>query len=316
MNETSRMGGGLRASKFIQDFGKYKRYWVLALMFLPAFLYFAIFRYGPMYGVIIAFKDYKIRGTIMSAEWIGLENFLFLFKQPTFFRAVANTFTVSLLRLVTGFPMPIILAILLSEVRSPRFKKVTQTISYLPHFLSWVVLAGIFIPLLSPSTGPINHLLRLLGIKPIYFMADNSWFRSILVITGIWKEIGWGSIVYLATIAGISPSLYEAAECDGAGRLQKIWYITLPSLAPTITILLILRVGQMMNAGFDQIFNLYNPMVYEKADIIDTYVYRLGLQNMKYSLATAAGLFKNLIGFTLVVTTNAVTKRINDYGLW
>jgi putative aldouronate transport system permease protein len=316
MSYVSQTGGSTKFSKFITDFSKYKKYWVLVLMFLPAIIYFSVFRYGPMYGVIIAFKNYKIRGTIMGADWVGLENFLFLFKQPTFFRAVINTFVVSLLRLITGFPMPIILAILLSEVRSTGFKKVTQTISYLPHFLSWVVLAGIFIPLLSPSSGPINLVLKAFGLKPIYFMADNNWFRTVLIVTGIWKGMGWGSIVYLATIAGISPSLYEAAECDGAGRMQKIFYITLPSLVPTITILLILNVGQMMNAGFDQIFNLYNPMVYEKADIIDTYVYRLGLQNMKYSLATAAGLFKNLIGFTLVITTNAITRRINDYGLW
>jgi putative aldouronate transport system permease protein len=285
-------------------------------MFVPVVLYFVIFRYIPMYGVTIAFKDYKIRGTIMGAEWVGLENFRFLFNQPTFFRSVRNTLIISLLRLVSGFPMPIILAILLNEVRSVGFKKVTQTISYLPHFLSWVVLAGVFIPLLSPSTGPLNHIIRSLGGEPIYFMADNNWFRPVLVFTGIWKEIGWGSIIYLATIAGISPELYEAAECDGANRFHKMLYITLPSLAPAITILLILNVGQMMNAGFDQVFNLYNTVVYETGDIIDTYVYRLGLQNFRYSFATAAGLFKTVIGFTLLVLTNAFVRRINDYGLW
>ena len=239
-----------------------------------------------------------------------------LFATHTFVRAFRNTVIISLLRWVFGFPMPIILALMLNELKNLRFKKTMQTISYLPHFLSWIILTGLFTQLLSPTNGPINYIISLLGGKPIYFLADNAWFRSTMVITGIWKEIGWGSIVYLATIAGIDTELYEAAECDGATRWQKMFRITLPLMKPTIVILLIMNCGSILEAGFDQIFNFYNSAVYETGDIIDTYVYRRGIGDMEYSISTAVGLFKNVIGFILVTGTNFIAKRLGEGGIW
>ena len=229
-----------------------------------------------------------------------------------------NTLTISALKLLFGFPSPIILALMLNEVRHGGYKKAVQTVSYLPHFLSWVVLAGMFQQLLSPNNGAVNAVLqKYFGFKnAIYFLGDNRYFRGTLIVTDIWKNVGWSSILYLATIAGIDPALYEAATVDGASRFQCTRYITLPSLAPTIVVMLILNVGSIMDAGFDQVFNLYNPAVYQTGDIIDTYVYRYGLGDMKYSLATAVGLFKNIIAFVLVLTTNLIAKRISGSGIW
>jgi putative aldouronate transport system permease protein len=217
--------------------------------------------------------------------------------------------------MIFGFPAPIILALLLNELRLGWFKRIAQTISYLPHFFSWVVLSGIVIVMLSPSEGPVNYLLSMVGIEPIYFLADPDYFRSTLVGTGIWKEIGWGTIIYLAALSGIDPSLYEAAVIDGASRIKQIWYITLPSILPVITILFILSLGGVLNAGFDQIFNLYNPAVYEVADIIDTYVYRAGIVGAQFGLTTAVGLFKNVIGIALVLGTNYVVKKMGQEGV-
>jgi putative aldouronate transport system permease protein len=301
---------------FIHSIKSYARYYDLTLMFLPVVAYFLLFKYGPMYGLVLAFKDFKIKAGIWGSPWVGLVHFTNLFEALTFVRAVRNTIVISLLKLICGFPMPIILALMLNEVRGARFKKIVQTISYLPHFLSWVVLAGLFTQLLSPSNGAINYIIKSYGGDPIYFLADNSWFRFTLIITEIWKGVGWGSILYIATIAGINPEIYEAAECDGAGRFARMLYITLPELSSTITILLILRLGDILDGGFDQVFNLYNAAVYETGDIIDTYVYRRGLGQMQYSQATAVGLFKNLIGFGLVALTNAATKRMAGLGIW
>jgi len=209
-----------------------------------------------------------------------------------------------------------VLALLLNEVRHSLFKRTVQTISYMPHFLSWVVIAGLFTQFLSPSIGPINILLQSMGIQPIYFLADPGWFRSVLVGTEIWKDIGWGTIIYLAALTGINPELYEASTVDGANRFQNMFYITLPSMAPVVTIMFIFAVGKIVNDDFDQIFNLYNPAVYNVGDVLSTYTYRRGLIQMEYSFATAVGLFKNAIAFILIVITNSVAKKINDYGLW
>lgn len=303
--------------RFIRDFKGYRRHSALALMFLPVVVYFIIFKYVPMYGLTIAFKDYKISLGILGSPWNGIENFAKMFATQTFVRAVKNTVIISLMKLLFQFPMPLILALMLNEIRHLRYKKIVQTISYLPHFLSWVVIAGLFHQMLSPTSGVVNFIISdIFGGEPIYFLADNKWFRTTVVLSSIWQSVGWSSILYLAALAGINPSLYEAAECDGASRLQKIWHITLPGLLPTISILFILRVGYLLNGGFDQIFNLYNPAVYETGDIIDTYVYRYGLGKMKYASGTAIGLFKNVIGFILVVGTNAISKRISENGVW
>lgn len=297
---------------FIADFAGYKKYYALTLMFLPVVVYFFVFKYIPMGGIAMAFKDYKIRLGIWGSEWNGLENFTKLFATKTFARAVKNTLEISFLRIIFGFPVPIILALLLNEVTHEGYKKAVQTITYLPHFISWVVLAGLFEQLLSPSNGALNSILG----TNIYFLGDNEYFRGTLIATGIWKGAGWSSILYLAAISGIDPSLYEAAKCDGATRIQCTRFITLPCIAATITVMLILEIGGILDAGFDQIFNLYNSAVYETADIIDTYVYRYGLGEMKYAMGTAIGLFKNGIGFILVIGTNWITNRINGNGIW
>jgi len=307
---------GINFKGFFHSFTGYKKHIALTIMFLPVAVYFIIFRYIPMYGLTMAFKDYKFSLGILGSPWNGFENFERIFAFQTFYRALRNTVVISLLKLVAGFPMPIILAIVLNEVRHLKFKKVVQTVSYLPYFLSWVVLAGVFIQLFSPSTGVVNYVLGMFGIEPIYFLGDNAWFRTTMVVTHIWKDIGWGSIIYLAAITGLDLSMYEAAICDGANRFQRIWHITLPCILPTITVLLILNIGHLLDAGFDQIFNLYNSAVYETSDIIDTYVYRIGLNDMRYSIATAVGLFKNVIGFFLVVSTNYISRKISDSGVW
>jgi putative aldouronate transport system permease protein len=294
-------------------------YWkhrYLFVLFIPAIIYYGIFRYGPLYGIQIAFKDFIFRRGITGSPWVGIENFKILFSMGSFKEVLRNTVIISFLKLVFGFPAPIIFAILLNEIRAPGYKKFIQTVSYLPHFVSWVILGGVFTQFLSPSTGPVNIILQNVGIKPVYFLANEIWFRPVLVITSIWKGVGWSSIIYLASISGIDPELYEAAEIDGAGRLKKAISITIPSLVPVITIMMIFSVGGIIQDDFDQIFNLYNPAVYSVGDVLSTYTYRVGLVEMKYSFSAAVGLFTNIISFVLILVTNSITKRVNEYGLW
>lgn len=288
----------------------------LIALFLPGMLYFLVFRYVPIYGLVIAFKDYNFSEGILGSAWVGFDVFKEMFASRGFWEVFKNTIVISALQFAFGFPAPIIFALLLNEIAALRPKKVFQTISYLPHFVSWVILAGLFTQFLSPSTGPINILIQSLGGKPIYFMADVKWFVPILIITEVWKSIGWGSIIYLAAISGIDSEMYEAAAIDGAGRWIRMKSITLPSLAPVITVMLILAIGKLVNDNFDQIFNMYNPSVYKVSDVMSTYLYRKGLENMEYSLATAVGLFKNVIAFAMVIGANALAKRINDNGIW
>lgn len=298
------------------EFYKYWKYKYLTLLFLIPIIYYIIFHYIPLYGIQIAFKDFKFRQGMWGSSWVGFYHFREMFSMNSFWQVTKNTILISFYRLLFGFPAPIIFAILLNEIKQRRFKKTVQTISYLPHFVSWVVLGGLFMQFLSPSMGPINLFLGSIGMKPIYFLADPKWFRSVLILTGIWKGIGWGSIIYLATLSSIDPQLYEAAIVDGANRFKQIIHITLPSLTPVITIMLIFAVGSIINEDFNQIFNLYNPAVYRVADVLETYVYRRGLIQMEYSFATAVNLFKNLIAFVLIMTANATAKRINEYGIW
>ena len=295
---------------------QYKKNYDLFLIFLPVLIYFIIFHYIPMVGIVIAFKDYQLLDGIFGSKWVGLANFKELFTTGSFFEVLRNTVWISFLRFVFGFPAPIILALLLNEIKKKWYKKLVQTVSYLPHFLSWVVLAGLFIQFFSPSTGPINFILKHFGLKPIYFLGEPNWFVFTIITTGIWQSIGWGTIIYLAAISNIDPQMYESAVLDGATRFQNVIYITLPSIMPTIAILLILNTGNILNAGFDQIFNLYNSAVLSVADIIDTYVYRRGLTGMEYSFATTVGLFKNVIGFILVYITNKIARKIGGSTLW
>ena len=301
----------------LKEFKGYIKYWDLCLMLLPVIVYFIVFKYIPMGGIVIAFKDFKLGLGVSGSEWVGLANFVDAFRTRFFIRAIRNTLIISVLKLCVGFPAPIILALLLNEVRHNGYKRVVQTISYLPHFLSWIIMAGILSQLLSPNNGAVNALLKSLGRKdPVPFLLDNTYFRGTVVISDVWKGVGWGSILYLAAISSIDPTLYEAAICDGATRPQRIRYITVPCIMPTITIMLILSLGGILDAGFDQLLNLYSSAVYETGDIIDTYVYRVGLVDWNYKLSTAIGLFKNVIGFILVAGTNAVAKAISGTGIW
>jgi putative aldouronate transport system permease protein len=297
---------------------QYKRYRSLYLLLLIPIIHQLIFSYAPMYGVIIAFKDYNISKGIIGSDWVGFENFTKAFRDFLFLRAFKNTLILSFLSLLINFPLTIVFALLLNELTNIRFKKAVQTISYLPHFLSWVVVAGMIYQLLSVQVGVINWALVKLGIidNSINFIMLKRWFRPIYIISGNWKNIGWGSIVYLAAIAGIDPTQYESAELEGANRFQKAIHITVPGILPTITILLILTVGRILNVGFDQIFNLYNASTYAVADVISTFVYRQGLIDAKYEYSTAIGLFQNVIGFILIMLTNYFAKKTNDYTLF
>ena len=287
------------------------------LILLPGICYFLIFHYQPMYGALIAFKDYKVAKGILGSQWVGMKNFLEFFHHPSSWIVTRNTIIFSFYKLLFGFSAPILLALLLNEVKNRFLKRFVQTVTYMPHFMSWVVIAGIVTFALSPSTGIVNKLLVAMGFEPVYFMVSPEYFHGILVVTDIWREMGWGSIVYLAALSGISAELYEAAMVDGAGRWRQTIHITLPSLAPTIVIMLILRMGTIMNAGFDQVYTMYNPAVYGVSDILDTFVFRMGLESAKYSFATAVGLFKSLISFCLVVITNQVARKIDpDQGIW
>lgn len=294
-----------------------KRYRVLLLMMVPAMVYYGIFHYAPMYGVLLAFKDYKLTEGIIGSPWAGWKHFETIFSDGYFYTILKNTLLISLYKLIFGFPIPILFALLMSEIASAKFKKLVQTVSYLPHFMSWVVLGGIFFTIFSLE-GPVNSIVKLFGGDSVLFLADDRYFRTILVTTSIYQGFGWGSIIYFAAITNIDPQLHEAAIMDGAGRFQRMFRISIPMLAPVIAIMLILSMSGILDAGFDQIFNMYNVKVYNVADIIDTYVYRKGLLEMNYSYATAVGLFKSAVALVLIVAVNQVVKRLGgrDHALW
>ncbi len=308
-------GGPLR-SRLRKLAARYWRNRYLLLLLLPGIAFYLLFRYKPLYGILIAFKDYQFRLGIMGSPWVGLDVFRQLLGSKDFWLVFRNTVIISSLKLLFGFPAPILLALLLNEVRLLPFKRVVQTVSYLPYFISWVVLSGIFFQVLSPSSGPVNYLLKALTGRTLYFLGDPSLFRGTLVGLSVWKGVGWGAVIYLAALAGVNPELYEAAWIDGAGRWQRALRITLPSLLPVITILFILSVGSIVDDDFDQIFNLYRPVVYSVGDVLSTYTYRKGLNEMRYSLATAVGLFQNVLAFVLVAVANLLSKRVGEYGIW
>jgi putative aldouronate transport system permease protein len=287
--------------------------WLYALA-VPGLLFFLVFRYVPMYGVTIAFKNYSIYKGYAASEWVGLQNFVRLFSMFGFQRALRNTIIISLLKLLFGFPAPIVLAILLNEVVHLRYKKLVQTTLFLPHFISWVIVAGLFYGLLSPHAGAIRALAESVGYEGeiVNLMGSKRYFRGVLVVSGIWHNAGYGAIIYIATIATIDTQLYEAATVDGANRWRQLWHITLPGLRTTIVLLLILRIGRLLNVEFEQVFAMYNPLVYEVSEILETYVYKLGIFEAKYSLATATGFFKSIIGLILVFAMNALAKRIDE----
>ena len=276
-----------------------------------------VFHYIPIYGILIAFKDFRYHLGILGSPWNDFQHFRDLFSDPFFPRIVRNSVIISVLKIAFAFPAPILLAILINEIRTSSLKRTIQSISYLPHFMSWVVLAGIIKELLSPQRGVPFFFAHLLGAERVPdLLADPEFFRAMLVVTHIWQAIGWGSIIYFAAISTIDPELYEVAALDGAGRVRMAWHITLPSLVPVITVVFIFQIGRLLNAGFDQIFNLYHPLVYEVADILDTYEYRVGILRGEFGLGAAVGLFKSMIGVTLLVGANLIIRRYNQYGIW
>ena len=293
-----------------------KREWQIYAMLIPLVVWLLLFLYKPMYGLQIAFKDYSIFRGITASPWIGFEHFETLFNSEQFLRALRNTFIISFYTLVFGFPMPILLALMFNEVLNQWFKKSTQTIVYLPHFISSVIIAGIVITAFSPSAGIVNTVLGWFGVDSIYFLTKPEWFRPIFIGTGIWQEAGFQSIVYLAAIAGVSPTLYESAVVDGASRWQMMWKITIPSILPTILIMLIIRIGNLLEVSFEMIILLYQPATYETADVVNTFIYRQGLQSGQYDFAAAAGLFNAVIAFILVIGANSISKRYSRTSLW
>lgn len=291
-----------------------RKHWMLYLMALPGVLYFIIFKYVPLGGSMIAFQDYQIMKGIIGSKWIGFDNFTFLFTYQDFYNVLRNTAVIAFYKLVFGFPAPIILAVLFNEVRHMLAKRVMQSLFYLPHFLSWVVVGGIVFELLS-NKGVVNIFRGWMGMEPILFMQQERFFRPIVVLSGIWKEVGWGTIIYLAAITGINPNLYEAAVMDGANRWKQTIHITLPTMFPTILTLFLLNIGNFLELGFDQVYNLLTPMTYSVGDIIETYVYRAGVLQGQYSVTTAIGLFQSVIGFALLWTFNRLARK-TEQGLW
>jgi len=284
-------------------------------MLLPGSILLFIFTMIPLFGVVIAFQKYIPSKAIWNQKWVGLDNFMFMFQLPDSKQVFINTLVIAIMKIVLGVIVPVIFALMLNEIRGRLFKKWVQTIVYLPHFLSWVILAGILINIFSIE-GIVNQIRSMFGAEPIMYMTSNTWFRSIVIGSDIWKEFGFKAIVYLAALTGINPSLYEAAEIDGAGRFQKLRYVTMPAIMPTVILLTTLSLGNVLNAGFDQIFNMYNPLVYSSGDIIDTYVYRIGLVQMQYGLATAVGLMKSVVAIILITISYRLAYKYANYRIF
>lgn len=309
----TKQGKSFNSKKALTYLNK-KKY--LYLLLIPCIAYFIIFHYIPMYGVIIAFKKFSFGKGILGSDWVGFENFKYMFGLADFYKVFLNSIYLSFLRIIFNFPIPIILALLLNEVRSEAAKRFMQTVIYLPHFISWVVIGGILVNFLSPTWGVVNTILRAMGQEPIFFMAKTEYFRSIVVISTIWKEAGWGTIIYLAAIAGISPELHEAAVVDGANRWQRLWNVTFPCIKTTIVILLVLRVGQIMGNGFEQIFVLQNSQNLGVSEVFETYTYRVGILGGRFSFATTVGLFTSVIGMIFLVSSNKLAKMLGEEGIW
>jgi putative aldouronate transport system permease protein len=282
-------------------------------MLSPVLIYYLVFHYGPMYGAVIAFEDFNPVKGVFGSKWVGLQNFQDFFSSVYFSRLIFNTIAINILDIVFGFPAPIILAILINELQWNPFKRIVQTVTYLPHFISVVVVVGMLFDFFARD-GLVNQLIA--TADPVAFMQSPEWFRQLFVGSGIWQHVGWGSIVYLAAIATIDPQLYDAAKVDGADRFRQIWHITIPGILPTIVILLILRMGSMMTVGYEKIILMYNPLTYETADVISTYVFRRGILQADFSFSAAVGLFNSVINFALLIGANRLSRRLTEHSLW
>lgn len=288
----------------------------LHLMIIPGVILVLIYNYLPMAGVAMAFQNYKPVKGLMGSMWVGLENFRTIFSFPNTGQVIFNTVYIAGFKLILGLVVPVAFALMLNEIKCSKFVKTVQTLVYLPNFLSWVILGSIFMTILSPSNGIVNKILGVFGAEPKYFLGDNALFPWTLIITDVWKGFGYGSIVYMAALAGVDISLYEAVAIDGGGRIRRLIHITLPSIAPIVFVMAILSLGNILNAGFDQVFNLYSPQVYESGDVLDTFVYRLGMEQAKYSLSAAVGLFKSVISFVLISVSYFLAERYGDYQIF
>lgn len=296
-----------------------KREWPLHVMLIPAVILLLIFSYLPMVGIVIAFQDFVPSGGMkgfFTSAWVGLDNFKYVFEMKDFRQVMINTLVIAIMKIIAGIIVPLILALLLNEVRNKHFKKATQTLIYIPYFLSWVVLGGILVDILSPTDGIVNTFLGLFGHEPVYFLGSLKTIRGTLIVSEVWKNCGYNMVIFLAALTGIDQSQYEAARVDGAGYFKQMLYITLPGILPQIVLVTVLGMGNILNAGFDQIFNLYSPIVYEKADILDTFVYRLGMVNLQYSVSTAVGLFKSVISFILIAVSFTLAKKFANYQIF
>lgn len=293
-----------------------KRHKWMYLLMLPGIIYFIIFKYVPMAGLVISFQNYSPYLGILESEWVGLENFKTFFMNPDFKMLLVNTFSIAILNLVFFFPMPILLALLLNEIKNKLVKKSIQTMIYIPHFISMVIVASITFTLLNTESGIINQIVYALTGEKLEFLADPKYFRWIIVIQNIWKETGWGMIIFLAALAGVDTQLYEAAQVDGAGKLRQMWHITLPAIKSTIIIMLIMKVGTLLNTGFEQIFLMKNSLNSSVAEVFDTYVYTLGITQGAFSYSTAVGMFKSVVATIMVVTTNWICKKCGETGLY
>ncbi|MDF2923473.1 MAG: binding-protein-dependent transport system inner rane component [Paenibacillaceae bacterium] len=298
-----------RTAGFARD---YQLYLLIAL----PILYFIVFKYIPMYGAAIAFQDYNIFGGITGSEWIGFENFRQLFSMSQFIVVVRNTLVLNFLDLLFSFPAPILLAILLNELTVIWYKKFAQTLLYLPHFISWIIIGGLVYQMFATKGGLVNNLVTSLGFDPIPFLTNKVIWLMVYLGTGIWQSAGWGTIIYLAALTGINKELYEAADVDGAGRLKKIWHITLPGIRSTVVVMLIMQLGKIMTIGFERPFVMGNTLVMDYSEVISTFVYKVGLQSAQFSLATAMGLFQALVGLVFVIASNTIAKRFGEQGIW
>lgn len=293
--------------------GKFKRELPLHIMLIPGIICIILFCYVPMGGIVMAFQKFVPAKGIFESKWVGLDNFRYIFHLPNFLPVLRNTVLIAFGKIIAELFVPIVFALLLNEINHAFVKRTVQTIVYFPYFLSWVILGGIFIDILSPSSGIVNELLGLVGIEPIYFLGDEKWFPFTIIITATWKHFGYKTIVYLAALTGIDPTLYEAAVVDGANRWKQTIHVTIPGIVPIVTLMVVLSLGDILNAGFEQVFNLYSPSVYSTGDIIDTLVYRMGMVNTQYSVATAIGLFKSVISFILIVISNKLAGKLAGY---
>lgn len=288
----------------------------LLILFLPCLVYYVLFKYLPMFGLVISFKDYNLFKGVWASNWVGLKYYKMFFESPDFLKLFRNTFLLGSANLVFGFPVPILLALCLNEVKNLVFKRFVQTVSYVPHFVSNVVVVGMVVMFLSPTTGVIAHFVKLFGGQPINFLVQPEWFRPIYVIADIWQHAGWGSIIYLAALTAIDPQLYEAAAIDGASRWKQLWNVTIPGIMPSMVIMLILNIGHIIDIGFEKVFLLMNPATYDTGDIFSTFVYRTGLTLGNYSYGTAVDLFTGVISLIFICTANYIGRKVNETSLW